>query len=261
MTDKSPAFQYYPKDFLSDGNVIAQTYTERGVYWTLVSICWLEGSLPPDTKALAKLLSLPRTHLARLWPAIAPCFVTRDDGRLVHPRLEKERAKQVVFRERASKGGEARQADVKQARSTPQAAAKQAPSRRQAVLNRSTPIFDLQSSNSVGTAIAVPGEHPIREFLALHERLFTERCGQKPAKYTGKEAKIASQVIADRGESEARALLERFMGSRDEFIQRAGFGLNIFATQLNKLLSDSAAVPIGGGGAAVLAHLGQRGAV
>lgn len=85
--------------------------------------------------------------------------------------------------------------------------------------------------------------HPIRDFLALHERLFEQRVGQRPGKYTGKEIKISERVLERHGEPEARRLLEEFMASRDEFVQRAGFGLNVFESQINKLLTARTVKP------------------
>lgn len=131
---RSPAFQFYPKDYLTDTNVIAMSYTERGVYWHLVSICWLEGSLPPETKALARLLGMTPTHFARLWPAIAPCFKARADGRLLHSRLEKERKAQAEYRKRQQDAAASRWHKPK-------------PSHGDALLS-SSPISNLQSASA-----------------------------------------------------------------------------------------------------------------
>ena len=55
--EKSPAFQFYPKDFLADSNVARMSNTEVGIYTRLLCYCWLEGALPLETEALA--------HMAR----------------------------------------------------------------------------------------------------------------------------------------------------------------------------------------------------
>lgn len=110
MTDapkpgKAPAFQFYPKDFLGDENVAAMTLEEVGCYTMLLCYCWNEGSLPNDVKRLARLLKIRPSHMARLWEAVGPCFAPDSDGRLVHPRLERERSKQHAFRENRSNAG------------------------------------------------------------------------------------------------------------------------------------------------------------
>ena len=104
--EPSPAFQFYPKDFITDGNVAAMSLEERGAYITLLCLCWQECSLPTDPKRLAIMVGVPHKAFLRFWPAIVPCFVEQG-GRLVQPRLEKERAKQVDFRRRQSEAGKA----------------------------------------------------------------------------------------------------------------------------------------------------------
>lgn len=107
--EKAPAFQFYPKDFLMDGNVAVMTLAERGAYITLLCLCWQERSLPSDAKRLARLCGTSTAAFARLWRALEPCFrVSGDDPkRLIHPRLEREREKQESFRRRQSDAGRA----------------------------------------------------------------------------------------------------------------------------------------------------------
>lgn len=102
--EKAPAFQFYPKDFLMDGNVSGMSLQERGAYITLLCICWLEGSLPADVGRLANIVGTPRKAFAKFWPAISVCFQEQGD-RLLHGRLELERQKQAEFRQRQSENG------------------------------------------------------------------------------------------------------------------------------------------------------------
>jgi uncharacterized protein YdaU (DUF1376 family) len=104
---KSPAFQFYPKDFLTDQHVELMSLLERGAYITLICKCWIEGSLPADVERLARLCGAPLPAFRKLWPAIQPCFrqQSAESDRLVHPRLEKERKKQRAFRRRQSDNG------------------------------------------------------------------------------------------------------------------------------------------------------------
>jgi uncharacterized protein YdaU (DUF1376 family) len=106
--DRSPAFQFYPRDFLSDANVIAMSMQERGVYITLLCNCWNEGTLPADTDRLARLCGLPISAFRKFWPAVEVCFSPADDvSRLIHKRLEREREKQELYRRRQSDKGKA----------------------------------------------------------------------------------------------------------------------------------------------------------
>lgn len=95
---KSPAFQFYPKDFLSDEKQIRMSLPAVGIYMRLLCHCWNEGSLPSDAPALARLAGATTRQLRALWPSISPCFQTTPDGRLVNARLNRERTKQTVFR-------------------------------------------------------------------------------------------------------------------------------------------------------------------
>ena len=109
---KSPAFQFYPEAFLSDENVQLMDYEERGIYITLLSHCWLEGSIPADPGKIARLLKLNVTHVATGEVDLAPilkCFMESEDDpeRLINPRLDQERTKQFEWRKKCSKGGKA----------------------------------------------------------------------------------------------------------------------------------------------------------
>jgi len=105
MINKSPAFQFYPGDFLSDENVISMNCEERGIYITLLSICWIQGSIPADHPKILKLLpnpippSLPKIVVDRFTP------LPDNPDRLVNNRLEKERKKQSDFRDKKSNAG------------------------------------------------------------------------------------------------------------------------------------------------------------
>lgn len=121
--EKAPAFQFYPKDFLSDRKQVAMSLAEAGAYWRLCCHCWMEGSLPTELQQLARLCGATPRQMRAMWPAISPCFLEKD-GALVHKRLEQERDKQAFFRRRASDGGRSKAAS-KQPVSSPQAGVKQ----------------------------------------------------------------------------------------------------------------------------------------
>ena len=109
MADKPPAFLWYPKDYLTDLNVLPMSLEEEGAYRRLMDYCWLQGYVPADTERMAPLCRIDGERMALLWPAIAPCFKRHPTrkGALVHPRLEKERRKQTENRARRSAAGKA----------------------------------------------------------------------------------------------------------------------------------------------------------
>jgi uncharacterized protein YdaU (DUF1376 family) len=101
----APAFQFYPRDFLSSTKVQRMSLTEMGIYIKLLSLCWLDGSLPADTRTLARILNIKPTQLSRIWPnVLAECFTVKGD-RLHNERLDAERKKQAEYRRRQSDNG------------------------------------------------------------------------------------------------------------------------------------------------------------
>lgn len=107
----SPAFQFYPKDWLTDSRVVSMTTLQRGIYIQLLCYCWLEGWLPKDPKKLSMLSGvqgMTEQEFLEHWEAIEPCFEVIADGKgFIHPRLERERVKQQQWKEKCSKGGKA----------------------------------------------------------------------------------------------------------------------------------------------------------
>lgn len=99
-----PAFQFYPADFLADENVALMSLAGRGAYITLMCYCWREGSMPSDMTKLGRLCGIDGSAMAQLWDELSPCFEVIDD-RYIHPRLNKERAKQVEHKEERSESG------------------------------------------------------------------------------------------------------------------------------------------------------------
>lgn len=107
--EKPPAFQFYPKDFLTDEKVVRMSNTEVGIYVRLLCYCWLEGSLPLETEALAHFAHVPIKQFTRLWEhsVVKTCFQVSEDGRLHHKRLDGERQKQSDYKRRQSDAGRA----------------------------------------------------------------------------------------------------------------------------------------------------------
>ena len=96
MKERPPAFQFYPRDFLSSEGVRVMTATGRGAYITLLCVCWLEGSLPTDDEQLRRLSDVSESEWKDCRETVIARFVVRD-GRLHNYRLDKERAKQRTF--------------------------------------------------------------------------------------------------------------------------------------------------------------------
>lgn len=107
--ERRPAFQFYPKDFLTDEKVVLMSNTEVGIYLRLLCFCWLERTLPIETESLAQMARIPIKQFTKLWEksVLRTCFQVGDDGRLHHKRLDEERTKQTDFQRRQSDLGAA----------------------------------------------------------------------------------------------------------------------------------------------------------
>lgn len=75
--------------------------SEVGLYIRLLGVQWTTGGLPDDDKELSR-YGRGKTPLARVKAKFLKCEI---DGLLRNPRLEKERQKQVEWREKSSNGG------------------------------------------------------------------------------------------------------------------------------------------------------------
>lgn len=102
--EPSPAFQFYPKDFLTSRVVRLMSMEARGVYITLLAVSWLDGALPTSTDELAKIAGCSARKLKMIWPNIACAFTLTDAG-YVNARLEKEREKQRGLKAESSEKG------------------------------------------------------------------------------------------------------------------------------------------------------------
>ncbi|MBL0136947.1 MAG: DUF1376 domain-containing protein [Bacteroidetes bacterium] len=105
MGNSSPAFQFYPGDWLRSLRVTMMTHEEQGIYMRLLCYCWLNGSIPKNTKQLKSLVG-GRCKQQSI-EKVKEMF-TQDPSHtesLVHDRLESERIKQADFRVKRSKAG------------------------------------------------------------------------------------------------------------------------------------------------------------
>lgn len=103
---KLPYYKMYPADADSDERYRLMTMEERGLYWTLLNLAWVNDGLPFETVQLAQLVGLPETDLRRLWRVVGECFFL-DGKRMRNKRQEDERAKAIRTAEKRSEAGKA----------------------------------------------------------------------------------------------------------------------------------------------------------
>lgn len=101
---KSPAFQFYPADYLSDMKVRMLSWASRGLYMDLLCYCWREGWIPSDSSAIAQLCHCH--DLAIVEPCLSLFDSHPDDPKkLIHKRLDFERNKQLGHSNERSNAG------------------------------------------------------------------------------------------------------------------------------------------------------------
>jgi uncharacterized protein YdaU (DUF1376 family) len=103
----SPAFQFYPKDYLGDKNTIPMTTLEHGAYFLLLLHCWEEDGLPGDLGDLADMARLSVEDFTSMWGRrLKKCFVWNDKKNVYeNPRLLKEIKKQKAWKKKKSDAG------------------------------------------------------------------------------------------------------------------------------------------------------------
>lgn len=103
-----PYLKFYPGDWLADRKVRRLSPAARALYWDLLSVAWLEGSIPADTNELAidaVQWGYTRRQFEKAWSEVEQFWVHGAAGELVNPRQELERAKAVeVYEQRVAAG-------------------------------------------------------------------------------------------------------------------------------------------------------------
>lgn len=103
--EKSPAFQWYPKDYMTSLRVAQMSLEEEGAYIRCINFCWLHGSLPNDENQIVKIIGKGGSLMvARVVQAMFE-QMPNDPTKLVHERLESEREKQESWRNKSRDGG------------------------------------------------------------------------------------------------------------------------------------------------------------
>ena len=103
MRRKSPAFQFYPDNFVSGAPAFMRPL-ETHVYIWLLCLDWSHGGFILDEIALSSWCHVSRKDFAKAWPKVRDSFIVRD-GRWYNPRLDAERDKQRLYSERMSENG------------------------------------------------------------------------------------------------------------------------------------------------------------
>lgn len=107
--NKSPAFQFYPKDWLSSRNTLLMSPAYEGAYIRLLCYCWDSGdvSLPDDDEQLAVMSRLGEGWFKGGSTMVRKCFIPHPhkQGFLTNQKLLEEAIKQAAWKAKSSEGG------------------------------------------------------------------------------------------------------------------------------------------------------------
>lgn len=92
----SPTFPVYWKDWLADATFL--TAEARGVYATLMMLCWQHEMIPSDRSQLAPACGVDAATMERVWPSLARLFQPAGSLMLCNS-VEESRSGQEKFRQ------------------------------------------------------------------------------------------------------------------------------------------------------------------
>ena len=242
---KAPAFQMYAQDF--DMDTATWENEEVGAYLRLLLYEWVNGGIPNDIEAIARIIRKPvergsnkrfqekfKRNLCEfevnLRRNVLQKFHLNGNGLLINSRMEVERLKQRQYlesqREKGIKSAEKRWAG----HITPVTTT---------VTERLQPE-DNSSSSSSSSSKRIKNKESIshsdtKTFLSFYKEKFTECFGTEPQIEWGKDGSITSKLLKTIPLEELKSLLEAFFESEDKFIQGSGYTIGVFKTQINKL--------------------------
>ena len=98
-----PAFRLYAADFYMD--TLTWETDDIGVYFLLLMAEWVNGPLENDTKKLAKISKKTHRNFLKNWGKISRKFILLENGLIANSRLEDERKKQDIYREKQKEYG------------------------------------------------------------------------------------------------------------------------------------------------------------
>lgn len=120
-----PAFQCYASDWMSDEEYMMAPAVERGLLFSILNYCWVNGRVPADPMKLTRLLNLTPDEVKVVNCALLRKHMARcpgNDSHMYFPELDRQKAA-MIDRQRKQveggrKGGESTQTKQKRSAST-----------------------------------------------------------------------------------------------------------------------------------------------
>lgn len=212
---KSPAFQFYPGDWLSSTDVSLMSPAEEGAYIRLLCHAWqqVDCGLPDDDETLSILSRLGDNWNGRSSQRVRAKFVSRE-GRLFNERLLQERGKQDEWRRKSAEAGKA------SAKKREDSTKKQPPLNQRSTTvepplengcdmvgdlvqpsgqpSSNSSVFCLLSSVNTKTPPTPPGGDGPQEVISPFERLLPDIAEQIHTRHPDAYVKISVNAVASK---------------------------------------------------------------
>ncbi len=226
-TNKAPAFQFYPCDFIADLNVQLMTTTQVGAYILLLCHDWSSDGLPDDPEDLALLARMDLETFRVDWKRrLEKCFEAHPakPGHLTNPRLLKERDKQAAFRAKQSaagaKGGRPRLSIAAENPDKSSGFSKEKPEKALHLLSLSS------ASATTSVALSATGE---AEWLTPYYQEYSRVRGEASIVPLGSIVRILGRLHREYGEERTFSEFSAYLGRVDVQYESwpkfgAGFG-------------------------------------
>jgi uncharacterized protein YdaU (DUF1376 family) len=220
---KAPAFQLYASDFYMD--TAGWTATQVGVYARLLMYEWVNGPIPSDMASLSRIAGISDTRtMYKMWSGtMGKKFISNGGNLLFNKRLEEEREKQAKHREIQVEKGISGAKKRWKNHITP-------------AIAQAQPEDSSSSSSSSSTLKKESIFHSeTKLFLTFYAKQFNHEFDTDPVIEWGKDGKIIKGLLKFIPFDQLKDLLIRFFSSEDKFIQKSGYTIGVFKSQLNKL--------------------------
>lgn len=100
---KDPAYPLYAADFEMDTS--GWDIEHIGLYYRLLNVEWVNGSLPNDIESLARIGRITPKRFIPLWEVIKIKFHLNGDGGYLNNRMELIREEKKLFKLKKSQAG------------------------------------------------------------------------------------------------------------------------------------------------------------
>ena len=177
MPNKPPAFQFYPKDFLTDPNFLMMDSVTRGIFITLYCIDWLEDGIHVDDMLMVGGCSTnDQQERNRIQQLLNRAFIAHPHKSdfVTHPLLIDQRVRQETNRKNKSHAGQVSQTRRKQAISEqPPALVDSCSNRTSTESNSPSPSSTASSSSIKNDVLSIsrepnePNSVPYGQIVAL----------------------------------------------------------------------------------------------